>query len=553
MARMVPTPMLPTQSAGERKLYEGFRTQLPDDVVVYHGIRWLQLGPKAREGESDFLIADPARGLLCVEVKGGALRFDPSTRTWQQNGKVLNKNPFDQAEESMHWIVGRMRDDPRWRQWNPSFGYAVAFPDSDYMGEAHPNAPMDIVIDRRDMDDLQGRLVSIMDRWGDAQVDHAGAGMQALDAELGYRIEVIAPLGVRIDEAERRMIELTEEQSYIRDFIRRQPRLAVLGTAGSGKTLIAIQTAKWLAEHGSRTLITCFNKRLGRYMAESCAGVEGITAVHFHELAYSLARRAETIPEAASDGASDDSTYFTEVLPKALEEAAPKLDERFDAIVVDEAQDFQDAFWPALMALHRGEDGTPLYLFGDDNQNIYGGSRFPVAPNEIFGPLRKNMRNALHIQEFLAALHRGEEEPIIGGPEVGPVEVMAYEGTEDLVEKAGTILDQLRKQDVSIGDVVLLTPTRLTRSPLRNRGSLGGFPLTEVARPGGLLTSSLHAFKGLERPVVILGELGDRGTDRLVEYLYVGGSRARHQLYLLAVPDVAGMLMQLPGTAAWKA
>ena len=55
--------------------------------------------------------------------------------------------------------------------------------------------------------------------------------MQALDAELGYRIEVVAPLGVRIDEAERRMIQLTEEQSYIRDFIRRQPRLAVLGTA----------------------------------------------------------------------------------------------------------------------------------------------------------------------------------------------------------------------------------------------------------------------------------------------------------------------------------
>ena len=201
--------------------------------------------------------------------------------------------------------------------------------------------------------------------------------------------------------------------------------------------MIAIQTAKWLAEHGSRTLITCFNKRLGRYMAESCAGVEGITAVHFHELAYSFARRAETIPEAASDRASDDSTYFTEVLPKALEEAAPKLDERFDEIVVDEAQDFQDAFWPALMALHRGEDGTPLYLFGDDNQNIYGGSRFPVAPNEIFGPPARSTRNALHIQEFLAALHRGEEEPIIGGPEVGPVEVMAYEGTEEAGGEGG--------------------------------------------------------------------------------------------------------------------
>ncbi len=116
MAHMIPTPMLPTESRAEQKLYEGLRDQLPDDVVVYHGIKWLQLGDRAREGESDFLVADPRRGILCIEVKGGALSFDPTTRTWQQNGRPLKKDPFAQAQESIHWVEQRMRTVPGWQR-----------------------------------------------------------------------------------------------------------------------------------------------------------------------------------------------------------------------------------------------------------------------------------------------------------------------------------------------------------------------------------------------------------------------------------------------------
>lgn len=75
--------------------------------------------------------------------------------------------------------------------------------------------------------------------------------------------------------------------------------------------------------------------------------------------------------------------------------------------------------WEGL-ALHANPEHTPLYLFADDNQNIYEGAPLPIQPNEIFGPLRKNMRNSKEIQRVLSALHKGDEASLVNGPEVGP-------------------------------------------------------------------------------------------------------------------------------------
>ena len=64
-----------------------------------------------------------------------------------------------------------------------------------------------------------------------------------------------------------------------------------------------------------------------------------------------------------------------------------------------------------------------------------------------------------------------------------------------------------------------------------------------------MLATSVHAFKGLERPVVILAELGDKHAEELQRYLYVGGSRARNHLIVLATEPVARDLRRLVGVS----
>ena len=62
-----------------------------------------------------------------------------------------------------------------------------------------------------------------------------------------------------------------------------------------------------------------------------------------------------------------------------------------------------------------------------------------------------------------------------------------------------------------------------------------------------MLATSIHGFKGLEREVVILAELGDKHLEDLRRYLYVGASRATHELVVLALEPVARELRRLAG------
>lgn len=53
----------------------------------------------------------------------------------------------------------------------------------------------------------------------------------------------------------------------------------------------------------------------------------------------------------AGEGAEDDSDYYERRLPLALGELArqQRSQDLFDAVVVDEAQDFGELWWPALV------------------------------------------------------------------------------------------------------------------------------------------------------------------------------------------------------------
>src|SRR4029453_2618102 len=101
---MIPFPMLPTESSAERRLYEGFLTQLSDEYVVYHNVDGVLGAPTSGgspiQGEADFVIAHPADGLLVLEAKGGELEYDSATRRWRQAGRAgkhhLAQDPFHQ-------------------------------------------------------------------------------------------------------------------------------------------------------------------------------------------------------------------------------------------------------------------------------------------------------------------------------------------------------------------------------------------------------------------------------------------------------------------------
>jgi hypothetical protein len=547
---MVPFPMLPTDSAAERRLYEGFLEQLDEAFVVYHSVDWVLGGRAGRdEGEADFVITHPELGLLALEVKGGRVGFDPATKRWTQTGHsgthVLDEDPFHQAKGAMHSLVRILEGQPGWERWMPSYGFGVAFPDGIYETAAHPAAPAEIVIDRDDLSRLAERVPLVMRSWARPGRRFGAEGMDAVAMALGFRVEIRTPLKLRFDEEDKKIVELTSDQAWVLAFVLHRRRAAVIGPAGSGKTLLAISVAQQLATAGHRTLLTCFNRRLGDHLRASVGEVDGIDVATFHELCVRLAKEAgiELPPEQAGPG----SPYFEHRLPEALAEAATRLGPRYDAIAVDEAQDFRAWWWPALLSLQTDPDDGLLYVFADDNQNLYGGA-LPVGEEDRVGPIASNLRNTRQIGEFVSVFYKGEQEPIARGPEGEPVEILGYEREDELEPLLAVVLRNLIEEEkVPLEDIVVLTPSGKDKSRLRSEGTVDGFRLSETVEPDTVLATSVHAFKGLERPVVILAELGEKHLEDLRQYLYVGGSRARNHLVILAAEPVARELRRITG------
>jgi hypothetical protein len=199
--------------------------------------------------------------------------------------------------------------------------------------------------------------------------------------------------------------QLTEQQKAILRELGRKPRVAISGCAGSGKTLLAIEKAIRLDRGDFRTLILCRNPRLAAYIRETVSETE-VEAWDFNAWIAQIVGRQVTI----TSGWSQYDTPTEEELLLAWE-ILEGSDKRYDAILVDEAQDFSEDWWlPVEGALSEPRESAVLYLFFDDNQMLVPRKlKYPVEIAEH--SLAQNIRNAGKIFDFVAQYHPQSPAP----------------------------------------------------------------------------------------------------------------------------------------------
>ena len=361
--------------------------------------------------------------------------------------------------------------------------------------------------------------------------------MRALIDLLSPVWELRPLLSTEIEAERQEMLRLTEEQFRLLDFLGRNRRVAISGCAGSGKTTLAVEKARRLAEQGFRVLLTCFNVNLAEFLRGDETLPRHLDIVSFHKLASDLCRRARL----SYSGPADDR-YFDEVLPEQLMRAVDQLGPQYEAIIVDEGQDFRDNWWLPLQCLLHDPDHGCLYIFFDDNQNLYHAAhRLPLELAPF--PLTRNCRNTQQIHHSVMRFYRSDRTPETQGPVGRPVELYAYHEEQELKRLLRQVLHHLVVEEgLSTTDVVVLTPKSRERSCLWRLGMLGNFRLTDqwTAASGEVLCSTVHSFKGLESPVVILAEIEPHAAQDLESILYVGYSRACHHLVALASAALPG-------------
>ena len=536
MAQMYPQPMHPdTRSHAERKLYVAFQSQLPDDYVVFHSVCWQVRDTTSgvRDGEADFVVAHPDSGILLVEVKGGRIRYEGQTGQWYSNENGI-KDPFEQGREGKYSLLDKLKELPYWRDRWITVGYAAAFPDVKVKGDLRFDAPRELILDASDMADLAAWVNQAL-RYlqGRRPDDHplGTRGIEQLISNLSPLWDLRPLLSAEIVEERRELAQLTEEQFIMLDFLGRHRRVAISGCAGSGKTTLAVEKGRRLAGQGFRVLLTCFNVNLAEFLGSDEMLPRRLDVANFHKLAQGLVRKAGL----AHSGPRDDR-YFDDVLPELMMEAIERLGEQYDAIIVDEGQDFRDNWWVPLQCLLHDPDQDIFYVFFDDNQNLYRTAQ--TVPLE-FAPLSltRNCRNTQRIHQVVMQFYQSDQTPLAQGPWGRPVEVRTYAHLGGLKRYLRQVLHRLVVEgNVPPEDIVVLTPRGRERSHLWRLGPVGNFQLTDQwsAGSGEIFCSTVHSFKGLESPVVILAEIEPYGGQDLESILYVGCSRACNHLIVLA-------------------
>jgi hypothetical protein len=522
----------------ERLVWEALRAGLRDTDVLLHGVRFTD--PEHGEVEIDLLVLMTDVGAVVIEVKGGHVTF--ADGHWRQGGADGSHliDPVRQVRHGVYALRRYLEGAPDWSRGALRSAWLVAFPYTDVDGPMGPEARRDVIIGRSDLGEAAGMAY---DRAADPVVQTRlpaeGWVDSALDHLLGHP-DLPAEIAGRTAARLRHVDQLTAAQSTLLRVMRNNPMFEVTGAAGTGKTWLAIEQARRWAEAGERVCFVSYGRGVAemvrKAMADLPASSRPAFSGTFHQLGYDWGAQAT---------AEDGPAFWETTAPALMVEAGAALEpaERFTAFVVDEAQDFADCWWPALLAAAR-PGPLRLAVFRDDEQAVFSQRRgrpdLPLVPLV----LEENLRNAHQIVDAFRPLITSTVLPRAG--EGFPVEYVDC-APDGVISAADDVVEALVQERGWLPEhVALLTTAHRHPVHLERSSDKAGY-WRDLWSTDDVFYSTVAGFKGLERPVVVLAVDGFHEGVAPSSVLYSGMSRARDLLIIVGPSTVLAPVLGSKG------
>jgi len=542
MAHMIPSLFPPdTVSVAERRFFTALCEQLDDDFTVIHSIPWLNVKDRhLQQGECDFLILHPVFGMLSIETKPGDVHYDGLSGQWRRsNGSSLGKDPYLQAQHSSATLQSLLCQRVRgWKESKFAHGHAVVFSEADQIqGRLPLHALPLITLLHADVERLQGKVQEILAHYGAPQQKTRKDLIESAVKTLRSEFQLIQTFSGQLERQEDCLRRMTSKQIEVLDLMRDTKRLLIRGCAGSGKTLLALEKAGRLSREGKRVLLLCFNIPLAEWLKAEVDRQELFVDVfHFHDLCRHLAESAgleyqePTELELLSD--------FFDVKSPALFERAVNCGAgpRYDAIIVDEGQDFVADWWLSIEELLADNKEGVMYAFYDPEQNIFG-REFGFLVNEAKITLDKNCRNTNQIAQYVSRLSTSAMESAHFAEEgFAPAEHVLDSAEEELVAVEKIVSELINKRKFSPDQIVIIGRRRLQNSSYASCAHLAGVRLLDESTgehdPAAIRYATIYRFKGLEADCVILSGFNRPDPTSASTALYCAASRAKFLLHV---------------------
>ena len=480
------------------------------------------------------MILHPRKGILSVEVKAGGVAYRDGQ--WIQinrnTGEEKVIDPLGQAAESQYRVRSLLRERFGNRYVLP-VGRAVWFTSVSLSSKLTLPAEVtrEIILDQNALDFPEEAVSRAFAFWRENLAitkELNGAEFKEIVKFLMPSFHLVETLSSQSDAKEASYVQLTERQGAILHFLREQPMAAIHGPAGTGKTLLAVEKLRMLANEGKKVLYLCFNEFLLAHLRASEYDKSHITIHNLRTLAEELLQ--------------DDSIPLNKVIPAFQEFFANEYDDeqwQYPNIVVDEGQDIDDGILSHLCDLSQLYDGI-FYVFYDRNQYIMRRDKPEWLDKhaECRLVLYKNCRNTSEIAAMAGNLIGINSKFYVNDVHGMKPKVVFYQNARELQAVAEKFVREMQQENFRLEDIVILSVHSVPHSQLQAE-RLAGVPVSPERAKGKVWFTSVRKFKGLEAKAVLLidGDVSKLHEPLMQRILYVGCSRANDYLQIALLQE----------------
>ncbi len=557
MARIFPQDYDVVQNehrfGGELATLLRLKEELSDQYCIFHGVHWTKIEEDAAVyGEIDFLILNPYGKILAIEQKETAIE-----KNKQGELVAIYSRPDGQRKEKkIHSQISRniqsLRQEFSRRHKNQSLHieHLLYLPTAKIEGELPVNLALGRVVDSSDSKYLVEIILKILE---DNPIPTGSDMADALTIQefLSEKANIVPQMGVLGRSAKEMTTRLSSGLAEWAERLEFSPfRLWVQGTAGSGKTQLALKELRLAKINGQAAMYLCFNRPLVDAMKLSAP--EPNNCMTFHELADLLAKQ---------NGKKVDfqEENIFQKLAEYLVENISLLRNQLDVLIIDEGQDFDKTWGDALISMVK-EDGRIIWL-EDPSQDLYGRwqTNWPdwvkiSSPTNYRSPQRLvSLMNVLELTDDHLEAGNGYAGMI---PNIEPYQDgMEIEATESAIKDL--IADGYAPESIAVLSYRGVATSKLLSSGVTKLAGLGVRKFTgydtqgnAIWSDGEIFVDTLFRFKGQCADAIVLTEIDfDEWTENVKRRLFVGMSRARLTVSLVLTERASQLIDEKLGGA----
>lgn len=510
---------------------------LSDDFTVYHSVHWTSIRyGRAFYGEIDFVVVNLAGDVLLIEQKCGSL--EESTDGLAKRYGDKTKNVCSQVSRTLHTVQNKLGKQLGGQKVRiESLLYC---PDHTIKNQATAGLSAERIVDARKKNALIEIIHSLLTPGITSPI--AQSVHRFMSDTLCLEADVSALMG----HARKMVTRVSEGLAHWGRRLQFSPyRLHVIGTAGSGKSQLALAEYSATISEGKRPLYLCYNRPLADHMQRILPS--GGLACTFHALCAQRLRDKDLVLDFNQP----------EVFPRMATIAAElpvDAEWQFDTIIVDEGQDFEPVWRTLIFALAKPD--ARLIWLEDPLQNLYDRPAFN-EPGWVTIHANTNFRSPRPVVRMLQGLIPDSPPIEAGSPfDSTELEVITYTDRESLFAATEKALQLCQANGFRAEDTAIISFQGQHKSALGSTAQIGHHTLrkftgryTANGQPeysdGDVLFETVYRFKGQSAPAIIFTEIDfEVLDDKTIRKLFVGATRTMMNLVLVISERSAGLLAE---------